>query len=147
MADNKNTGIIVGLVSLALVGTAVYFVVKATKGKPTNNDDNSGNQPDGTQKRKSSVIVGDLINEGIGQPSASWLATQPQLKNQSLGIGEIVSTWLGKFASGTAFKTKTNLGLGEITPTEIKTIDVKKELSDSLKMGYNPNIKKYGSLK
>lgn len=33
MADNKNTGIIVGLVSLALVGTAVFFVVKATSKK------------------------------------------------------------------------------------------------------------------
>jgi hypothetical protein len=146
MADNKNTTIVVGLISLVLVGTAVYFVVKALK-KPTNRDDNTGNQDDGTKKRKSTVIVEDLINEGIGQPSASWIATQPQLKNQSLGIGEIVSTWLGKFTSGNTFQTKTNLGLGEIKPTEIKTINVKKEISDSLKMGYNPNIKKYGSLK
>jgi hypothetical protein len=144
--ENKNTGIIIGVISLVLVGTAVYFVVKAPK-KPTNRDGNAGNQDDGSKKRKSSVIVEDLINEGIGQPSASWIATQPQLKNQSLGIGEIVSTWLGKFTSGNTFKTKTNLGLGEIKPTEIKTINVKKEISDSLKMGYNPNIKKYGSLK
>jgi hypothetical protein len=34
MADNKNTGIIVGLVSLALVGTAVFFVIRATKKTP-----------------------------------------------------------------------------------------------------------------
>lgn len=52
MADNKNTGIIVGLVSLALVGTAVFFVIKATKKtkpptepqpQPTGGD--LGNQP------------------------------------------------------------------------------------------------------
>ena len=142
---NKNTGIIVGTIALVLVGTAVVFVAKAMKVKPITPEDDTTPTP--PTRKRGQVIVGDIINEGIGQPSASWLATQPQLANQSLGLGEMVSTWLGKFTSGTGYRTKTDLGLGEIKPTPIKTIDVKTELKNQLSMGYNPNIKKYGSLR
>jgi len=141
---NKNTGIIVGTIALVLVGTAVVFVAKAMKVKPITPEDDTTPTP---PRKRGQVIVGDLINEGNGQPSASWLATQPQLANQSLGLGEMVSTFLGKFTKGSGYRTKTDLGLGEIKPTEIKTIDVKAELKNQLNMGYNPNIKKYGSLR
>ena len=141
MAKPSQGTLAVGLVALLLLGGATFFVAKAIKVKPITPPQPTPPEP--TPRKKGQVIVGDLINEGIGQPSASWLATQPQLENKSLGLGETINTWLGKFMSGESYKTKTDLGLGEIKPTPIQTFDVKAELKKQLSMGYNPNVKQY----
>lgn len=73
MAQNKNTTLVVGLVSLLLVGTTAFFVIKSIK-KKSNELEPQPFPPQPTppqstpEKKKAQIIIGDTINAGIGEP-------------------------------------------------------------------------------
>ena len=128
MATNKNGTLVVGLVSLILIGGASYFVVKALKSKPKL-------QPQPQPKKKAEIIIEDTISSGIGQPNQDWIKSTP------LGLGETIKSWFGNLTKGTTFTTQTDLGQKPIEVTEVKNIDFKKTLSQSLRNNGNSPIK------
>jgi uncharacterized protein YidB (DUF937 family) len=127
MAQNKNT-LIIGGVSLLLVGTFAFFVIKSIKKKSSQQ---LGEKPSAPEKKKTQIIIEDTISAGIGKPNAQWNLSQAP----SLGLGEVIKTWLGNIANK-PITTRTNLGQAPITPNEVKPIDFKSELSKSLHQGY-----------
>jgi hypothetical protein len=69
MAQNKNTTLVVGLVSLLLVGTTAYFVIKSIKKRSNEVEPQPPFPPQPTpEKKKAQIIIGDTINAGIGEP-------------------------------------------------------------------------------
>jgi hypothetical protein len=130
----KNTTLVVGAISLVLVGTAGYLVYKALRKAPPT--DSTGDTPPTPPKKKATIIVEPLESHGIGKSDLPPLATPPYVGND-LGIGEMVGkveSWFGNLSN--IFNPKSNIGLQTINPTTAQTIDLKNQLSDSLKMGY-----------
>jgi hypothetical protein len=128
MATNKNGTLIIGLVSLLLIGGASYLVIKTLRKK-------TETEPPPPPKKKGQVFIGDTMSSGIGQPNEDWI------KNTPLGLGETIKSWFGNLAKGTTFTTQTDLGQKPIEATEVKSIDFKKTLSQSLRNNGNSPIK------
>jgi hypothetical protein len=133
----KNTTLVVGAVSLLLVGTATYFVIKAVRKSnsslPTGADGTATTTP---PKKKATIIVGDLESGGIGTSTLPPLATPP-IAGNDLGIGEMVGkveTWFGTLSN--IFTPKSNIGLQTVTPTPVQNVDFRSQLQDSLNLGY-----------
>ena len=123
---NKNA-LILGGVSLLLVGTFAFFVIKSIKKKSDSTPTPTPNTPD---RKKAQIIIGDTISAGIGKPNVEWKT--PSI----LGLGETIKSWFGNISNKPiTFQTE---GLAPITPTEVKTTDFKSELSKSLRQGYQP---------
>ena len=126
MAQNKNTTLVVGVVALLLVGTTAFFVIKAIKKKGSQNEPEPLPPQPTPEKKKAQIFVGDTISAGIGQPNPQW--------DSVLKLGETVKNWFGNI--GTKPVTFQTEGLAPITPTQVKTIDIKSELKKSLNAGY-----------
>jgi hypothetical protein len=117
----KNKQVVIAL-SLLFLGVASFFVVRGARLTKKKEDEPTPPKP----KKKSSVDVGGLINEGIATPSKSWNENAPftfpikkgdkgnNVRNLQLLLLKYDNKILPKYGADSDFGTETQNALNTI---------------------------------
>lgn len=154
----KNKRQIIIAVSLLFIGVASFFIVRGAKISRRRNEPIPP-----TPKKKASIDVGGLMNEGIGTPSQSWNENAPftfpikkgdrgnNVRNLQLLLLKYDNKILPKFGADADFGSETENALVKVlnkkvvsNQNDIETIknEIRKKLA--FQVGANMSVAPFG---